>query len=143
MKIRTFRNKVWLVRNAWLTSKCCYPMAELPSAADRPPPRQEQGTKGPPSALESSAGKGNTSWRCLCSRSKGCRPREDTGTGNTCSLEIRRDWKYPADPTRRGSPERSRARGRPASGPPVRALTLQLSVSSPSSQKLTGANPGR
>lgn len=51
-------------------------------------------------------------------------------------------------PPRRGKPERGkfRRRGRrePRRGlPAVRALTLQPSLSSPSSQKLTGAKPGR
>lgn len=105
MKIRTFRNKVWLVRNAWLTSKCCYPMAELPSAADRPPSRQEQGTKGPPSA----------GWKVQ--REKGipaggvCVPGAKVAArGRTPGLEIRAVWKYggigntPQTPLAAGAP---------------------------------------
>lgn len=69
---------------------------------------------------------------------KGERPGSAVGRGVPGGAPLAR-WS-PASLSM-GLPQREE--GPPVPGPPVRALTLQPSLSSPSSQKLTGAKPGR
>lgn len=87
MKIGTFRNKVWLVRNAWLTnSKCYYPMAVTLGccqASATPGTR----AKGPPSAgCKVQREKGISARGAYLPEAKGAargRPPPGSGTGNT------------------------------------------------------------